>query len=133
MISTLAKNNSAVPILEIIQHTQTILDRILFVAFAEDKGLLPENTLKSCYEDRGKWNPPPAWENFKGLFESIGETPRGKPCGFMRGIKGIGCKKSTPHCGTSAAPGKMTALGITAKSLIWLVAGARFELTTFRL
>jgi len=51
----------------------------------------------------------------------------------MKEIKGIGCKKSTPHCGTSAAPGKMTALGIAAKSLIWLVAGARFELTTFRL
>jgi hypothetical protein len=71
MISTLKKDNPAVPVLDIIQHTQTILDRILFVAFAEDKELLPENTLKSCYEDRGKWNPQPAWENFKGLFHSI--------------------------------------------------------------
>jgi type I restriction-modification system DNA methylase subunit len=87
MISTLAKNNSAVPILEIIQHTQTILDRILFVAFAEDKGLLPENTLKSCYEDRGKWNPQPAWENFKGLFESIdkGNPPLNIP-GYNGGL-----------------------------------------------
>ena len=87
MISTLAKDNPAIPILEIIQHTQTILDRILFVAFAEDKGLLPENTLKSCYEDRGKWNPQPAWENFKGLFDSIdkGNPPLNIP-GYNGGL-----------------------------------------------
>ena len=76
MINTLAKDNPSTPVLQIIQYTQTILDRILFVVFSEDRGLLPKNTLKSCYEDRGKWNPQPAWENFKGLFKSI---DRGNP------------------------------------------------------
>ena len=71
MTDTLIKDNPSIPVLDIIGYVQTILDRILFVAFAEDKGLLPENTLKSCYEDRGRWNPQPAWENFKGLFHSI--------------------------------------------------------------
>ena len=87
MISTLAKDNPAVSVLDIIQHTQTILDRILFVAFAEDKGLLPENTLQSCYEDRGKWNPQPAWENFKGLFHSIDKgNPPLKIPGYNGGL-----------------------------------------------
>jgi len=76
MIDTLTKDNPAIPPLQIIEHTQTILDRILFVAFAEDRGLLPDDTLKSCYEDRGKWNPQPAWENFKGLF---GYIDKGNP------------------------------------------------------
>lgn len=87
MIDTLTKDNPSVPVLEIIQYTQTILDRILFVAFAEDRGLLPDDTLKSCYEDRGKWNPQPAWENFKGLFHSIDKgNPPLKIPGYNGGL-----------------------------------------------
>jgi hypothetical protein len=71
MISKLVVENAEVPVLKIIEYTQTILDRVLFVAFAEDRGLLPIHTLKSCYEDRGVWNPQPAWANFKGLFHAI--------------------------------------------------------------
>jgi hypothetical protein len=87
MINTLTKDNPSVPVLDIVQHTQTILDRILFVAFAEDRGLLPNNTLKSCYEDRGKWNPQPAWDNFKGLFHSIDKgNPPLKIPGYNGGL-----------------------------------------------
>lgn len=87
MIDTLTKDNPSVPVLEIIQYTQTILDRILFVAFAEDRGLLPDDTLKSCYEDRGKWNPQPAWANFKGLFHSIDKgNPPLKIPGYNGGL-----------------------------------------------
>lgn len=87
MIDTLTKDNPSVPVLEIIQYTQTILDRILFVAFAEDRGLLPDDTLKSCYEDRGKWSPQPAWENFKGLFYSIDKgNPPLKIPGYNGGL-----------------------------------------------
>ena len=87
MIDTLARDNPEFPMLDVVEYTQTILDRILFVAFAEDKGLLPEDTLKSCYEDRGKWNPQPAWENFKGLFQSIdkGNPPLNIP-GYNGGL-----------------------------------------------
>ena len=87
MIDTLAKDNPKIPILDVVEYSQTILDRILFVAFAEDKGLLPEDTLKSCYEDRGKWNPQPAWDNFKGLFQSIdkGNPPLNIP-GYNGGL-----------------------------------------------
>lgn len=33
------------PALDLLRHTQTILDRVLFVAFAEDRGLLPDGIL----------------------------------------------------------------------------------------
>lgn len=87
MVNTLTKENPTVPVLDIIQYTQTILDRILFVAFAEDRELLPKNTLESCYEDRGKWNPQPAWDNFKGLFHSIDKgNPPLKIPGYNGGL-----------------------------------------------
>ena len=57
--------------LEVIGFAQTILDRVLFIAFAEDKGLLPEETLKKAYEHNDPYNPKPVWDNFKGLFKSI--------------------------------------------------------------
>ena len=87
MIDTLANDNPKIPMLDVVEYTQTILDRILFVAFAEDKGLLPNDTLKSCYEDRGKWNPQPAWENFNGLFQAIdkGNPPLNIP-GYNGGL-----------------------------------------------
>ena len=36
MIDKLPRANPGIPVLDIIQHTQTVFDRILFVAFAED-------------------------------------------------------------------------------------------------
>jgi type I restriction-modification system DNA methylase subunit len=71
LINTLTRENPATPALDIINHSQTILDRILFVAFAEDKGLLPKETLKKAYETQNHFNPQPVWENFKGLFLAI--------------------------------------------------------------
>lgn len=47
MINTLIKDNASIPSMKIVQHTQTILDRILFVAFSEYRGLLPRYTLGS--------------------------------------------------------------------------------------
>ena len=55
----------------LIRQAQTILDRVLFMAFAEDKGLLPEQIVKKAYEHKDPFNPKPVWENFKGLFRSI--------------------------------------------------------------
>jgi hypothetical protein len=71
LIKTLGHDNRDKDPLDIIKYTQTILDRVLFVAFAEDKGLLPENTLKNAYETQNNFNPQPIWDNFKGLFHAI--------------------------------------------------------------
>lgn len=57
--------------LEAIRLGQTILDRVLFTAFAEDNGLLPDNTLLSAFETKNPYSPLPVWDNFKGLFNAI--------------------------------------------------------------
>lgn len=54
-----------------IAAAQTILDRVLFTAFAEDTGLLPRRILEKAFEHSDPFNPRPIWENFKGLFASI--------------------------------------------------------------
>lgn len=57
--------------LDAIAIAQKILDRVLFVAFAEDTGLLPEKTLEDAFGARDRYNPRPIWQNFKGLFNAI--------------------------------------------------------------
>ncbi len=54
-----------------VGHAQKILDRVLFVAFAEDQGLLPRETLRRAFEAQNQFAPQPVWENFKGLFRQI--------------------------------------------------------------
>lgn len=54
-----------------IAYAQTILDRVLFIAFAEDTGLLPQHSLKNAFEHSDPYNPKPVWDNFKGLFKAI--------------------------------------------------------------
>ena len=48
-----------------------MLDRVLFCAFCEDRGLLPTETIRKAYEHRDPYHPRPIWENFRGLFSSI--------------------------------------------------------------
>lgn len=57
--------------LDCIATAQTVLDRVLFIAFAEDTGLLPKNILEQAFESEDKFNPRPVWDNFKGLFTAI--------------------------------------------------------------
>jgi len=54
-----------------IAYAQTTLDRVLFIAFAEDTGLLPQHSLKQAYDHADPYNPKPVWDNFKGLFKAI--------------------------------------------------------------
>ena len=71
LISALESDNKDVSTLDAIRFGQTILDRILFIAFAEDKGLLPNRSIEQAYEHADPYNPKPIWENFKGLFRAI--------------------------------------------------------------
>ncbi len=54
-----------------VNTAQKILDRVLFVAFAEDRGLLPARSLESAFTSVNAYNPQAVWENFKGLFKAI--------------------------------------------------------------
>jgi type I restriction-modification system DNA methylase subunit len=71
LLHHLTVDNPAISKLDLIRHTQTILDRILFIAFAEDRGLLPDRILAQAYEQKNPFNPQPIWENFKGLFRAV--------------------------------------------------------------
>lgn len=57
--------------LESIRLGQTILDRVLFIAFAEDNGLLPDDSLLNAFQHRDPYNPKPVWQTFLGLFNAI--------------------------------------------------------------
>lgn len=57
--------------LEAIATAQTVLDRVLFTAFAEDTGLLPDRILEKAFDHADPFNPRPVWHNFKGLFTAI--------------------------------------------------------------
>lgn len=59
--------------LKAVEAAQTILDRVLFIAFAEDKNLLKKGTLKEAFELRNPYSPQPAWVNFVGLFHAVDE------------------------------------------------------------
>lgn len=71
LIVSLAQSNEHLSLAEAIEHAQTILDRVLFIAFAEDRRLLPEKTLEQAFAARNPFNPQPVWDNFKGLFAAI--------------------------------------------------------------
>lgn len=57
----------------VIALAQTVMDRILFIAFAEDRQLLPRNLLAETADARNAFDPHPTWDNFKGLFRLIDE------------------------------------------------------------
>lgn len=71
LIGAVQAADARVDPLDAIAVAQKILDRVLFVAFAEDTGLLPGNTLADAFNERNRFNPRPVWENFKGLFNAI--------------------------------------------------------------
>ena len=54
-----------------IRLVQTLLDRLLFIAFAEDKGLLPPRSLAQSIEHCDPYFPRPRWEQVRKLFEWV--------------------------------------------------------------
>ena len=71
LIGAVQAADQAISPLDAIAVAQKILDRVLFVAFAEDTGLLPDNTLSQAFVTRDPYNPRPVWDNFRGLFKGI--------------------------------------------------------------
>lgn len=71
LIGAVQAADPAVAALDSIAVAQKILDRVLFIAFAEDTGLLPRNTLSQAFVSRDLYNPRPIWDNFRSLFNAI--------------------------------------------------------------
>jgi hypothetical protein len=77
VLTRLCRENSTVAPQEILRCIQKLLDRVLFCAFCEDRGLLPAESLKHAFEHRDPYNPRPIWLNFRGLFRAIDEGNAG--------------------------------------------------------
>lgn len=71
LIGAVQTAEPAIAALDSIAVAQKILDRVLFIAFAEDTGLLPSSTLSQAFIARDPYNPRPIWDNFRGLFSAI--------------------------------------------------------------
>ena len=70
-----------------IQLTQKIVDRVIFACFAEDRGLIPDNTLDQVVS-ASKSSMSSFWTDLKGFFESIdkGSEKLGVPGGYNGGL-----------------------------------------------
>lgn len=60
-----------IAVLERIEIVQRLLDRLLFIAFAEDSFLLPEDSLRRAIEFHNPYDPKPKWEQLKRLFKWV--------------------------------------------------------------
>ncbi len=65
---------------EAIRIAQKLLDRIIFIAFCEDRDLLPEKLLETTRTNIRLYSRAknPAWENFLDLFTAIDKGAKGK-------------------------------------------------------
>jgi hypothetical protein len=77
VLTRLCRENATITPQEILRCVQKLLDRVLFCAFCEDRGLLPAKSLKSAFEHHDPYNPKPVWLNFRGLFRAIDEGNAG--------------------------------------------------------
>lgn len=71
LIGEIASDGSGHAPEQVVSMAQTILDRILFVAFAEDRELLPGDILRHAAEARNAFAPVALWDNLKGLFRLV--------------------------------------------------------------
>ncbi|MDT8311691.1 MAG: Eco57I restriction-modification methylase domain-containing protein, partial [Methylophaga sp.] len=71
LIVELINSNPAIPSVEMIPLAQKLLDRVLFLAFAEDCGLIPAHSIAKAYQHADPYNPRSVYANFKGLFHAI--------------------------------------------------------------
>ncbi len=67
----LCEHNSDRDPRQLLTATQKVLDRVLFVAFCEDRGLLPAEIVARTYKHTDPFNPRPVWDNFKALFRAV--------------------------------------------------------------
>lgn len=74
----LSTSHPAVKPLDILRLTQKLLDRFLFVAFAEDRELLPDETIKHALEHVDEYRPRPLWDNLKAVFSWVDKGNPGR-------------------------------------------------------
>ncbi len=58
-------------LLKAIEVAQKLLDRVLFIAFAQRTELMADRLLKKATQQVNDFNPNPLWNNFLGLFRAV--------------------------------------------------------------
>ena len=71
LINGLTTDNPMTAPIDIVPISQKLLDRILFIAFAEDNGLLPVQSIKKAIEHIDPYESKPIYQNVKGLFSAV--------------------------------------------------------------
>jgi len=71
MINGMKRENNRIRRADMIARAQTLLDRVLFIAFAEDRELLPQRTLQEYIFLTLDNSPLSSWDRLKILFNSI--------------------------------------------------------------
>ncbi|HET7576354.1 MAG TPA: N-6 DNA methylase [Sphingomicrobium sp.] len=81
LLAFVAAQHPGIDIENRIRLVQTLLDRLLFIAFAEDKFLLPPRSLIDAVESTNKYNPQSKWAQLKTLFQWVdqGAPPNNIP------------------------------------------------------
>lgn len=62
--------------LKAIEIAQKLLDRVLFIAFAQRTDLMQDRLLEKAAVDNNDFAPYPQWSNFQGLFEAVDKGRR---------------------------------------------------------
>lgn len=73
LMQFVADQRPAIPPDRRIRTVQTLLDRLLFIAFAEDTFLLPEKSLHEAISVTNKFSPLPKWHQLRKLFQWVDE------------------------------------------------------------
>jgi hypothetical protein len=73
--------------LVLIERAQKLLDRILFIAFCEDRGLLPKDTLKNAHDAKSPYTSETIWDIYKRLFHWVDKGNEHPPiAGYNGGL-----------------------------------------------
>ena len=114
LFQRLARAHSNLPALDVLRLTQKLLDRFLFVAFAEDRELLPSDTIQRALEHVDEYRPRPVWDNLKAVFSWVD--------------KGNPARRFPPYNGgLFAEDGELDALDIDDDACRSLKALARYD------
>jgi hypothetical protein len=68
LINGMKRENNRIRRADMVARAQTLLDRVLFIAFAEDRDLLPDRTLEFYIANKGMQT---SWEALQFLFKHI--------------------------------------------------------------
>ncbi|MDI9333209.1 MAG: N-6 DNA methylase [Cytophagales bacterium] len=75
LIVGLAHLNPAITFTELVRLAQKLIDRLLFMAFAQSRGLLPRagelGSIEHAASHTDGYNPQPRWINFLALFRAV--------------------------------------------------------------